>query len=1047
MSEEILKALMQLFAIITKQDEVASDDERTFVEHFLRLQLSSDVVKDYLSLYDSILEGTSEEKAQAEKQAEEGGKKKLTNVKDSVRTLSICKKINKTLTQKQKVVVLIRLYELINSSSGRTPQRMQIIDTVATVFNIEQEEYKLIEKFCLSEYPSRELDLKNVLLVIPGHERPVYEFAKSIRSEGLQGDLALVHIDSVDMYFLKYIGSSDILLNGLPIHKNQIYLFASGSTIKMPIGEPIYYSDVISRFLLDSNIQKLSFNVEKLEYKFPNGKIGLKELSISEGAGRLVGLMGGSGAGKSTLLNVLAGLEKPSSGHVLVNGVDLHKESKKVEGVIGYVAQDDILFEELSVYQNLYYNAKLCLGNLTEPELEQRVETVLKSLGLFEIKDIKVGNVLNKKISGGQRKRLNISLELIREPSILFLDEPTSGLSSRDSENVIDLLKELSLKGKLIFVVIHQPSSDIYKMFDKMIILDVGGYQIYYGHPVEAVMYFKKVTNQINSDIGQCNTCGNVNPELIFNTIDAKVVDEYGNLTENRKNTPQRWRDYFLQSFKGDKTEDISDKPPKTLFIPAKLKQFGVFITRDFLSKASNTQYLLINLLEAPILAFVLAFIIRYVDNPAKDTYHFGNNANIPAYMFMCIIVSIFMGLTVSAEEIIRDAKILKREKFLNLSRFSYLTSKVALLFTLSAVQSILFVLIGNAVLEIQGMTMSYWLLLFSCSCCANMIGLNISSTFNSAVTIYILIPILLIPQMILSGAIFSFDKLNRAIGNVEKVPLIADIMTSRWAYEALAVKQFKDNKYEKHIYELERLESVYDFKGVYWIPLMYIKLDHTIELSAKTDKDSRKELEENLFLLKNEIKKAIEEEEIKAKPSFNIDTFNLATKGASYAKVKDFLDVLKAEYAVKFSEANTIKDNKINNALKTAETAALFTEVKKGNYNESLSDLVKKLDSKNRIMEYKGKLLQVLDPVFLNPDLTGRSAIDYRTHLYSPKKPFFGKLFETFTFNIFVIWIMTILFFVSLYVNFLKKILELPSTIKTFRRAQFVTNIYKKLY
>ena len=285
---------------------------------------------------------------------------------------------------------------------------------------------------------------------------------------------------------------------------------------------------------------------------------------------------------------------------------------------------------------------------------------------------------------------------------------------------------------------------------------------------------------------------------------------------------------------------------------------------------------------------------------------------------------------------------------------------------------------------------------------------------------------------MILSGAIFSFDKLNKAIGNVEKVPLIADIMTSRWAYEALAVKQFKDNKYEKHLYELERLESVYDFKGVYWVPLMYTKLEHTTELAAKSDKDSKKELADNLLLLKNELNEAIQEEGIVAKPTFRIDTFNLATKPAAYTKVKDFLDVLKAEYAVKFSEANTIKDNKINNALKTKETAALFTEVKKGNFNESLNDLVKKLDNKNRIMEYKGRLLQVFDPVFLNPELKGRSALNYRTHLYSPKKPLFGKLFETFTFNICVIWIMTFLFFVSLYVNFLKKILELPTSIKT---------------
>lgn len=1034
MSEEILRALMQLFAIITKQDEGASKDEREFVDRFLRQQLSSEVVKDYLSLYDSFLMGDTQ---QEEKAGEEGAKKKLTNVKDSVRTLSICKKINKTLTQKQKVIVLIRLYELINSSQGTTPQRMQIIDTVATVFNIEQEEYKLIEKFSLSQYPSRELDIANVLLVIPGHEKPLYQNAKSIVSESLVGDMAIVHINSVDMFFLKYIGSSDILLNGFPLYTNQIYLFASGSTLKLPIGDPIYYSDIISRFLADSDIQQLSFNVESLEFKFPNGKIGLRNVNISEGAGRLVGLMGGSGAGKTTLLNVLAGLEKPSNGRVLVNGIDLHRDSGRVQGVIGYVAQDDILFEELSVFENLYLNAKLCLGNLTEEELVAKVDLVLKSLGLFEIKEIKVGNVLNKKISGGQRKRLNIALELIREPSILFLDEPTSGLSSRDSENVIDLLKELSLKGKLIFVVIHQPSSDIYKMFDKMIILDVGGYQIYYGNPVEAVMYFKRITDQLNSDVGQCHTCGNVNPELIFNTIDAKVVDEYGNLTDTRKNTPQKWREYFLSHQKHEKTEDINEEPPRSLFIPSKIKQFGVFIKRDFLSKISNTQYLMVNLLEAPVLAFILAFIIRYVDNPAIDSYHFGDNENIPAYMLMCIIVSLFMGLTVSAEEIIRDAKILKRESFLNLSRLSYLSSKVALLFFLSAIQTLTFVLIGNYVLEIKGMTMSYWLLLFSTSCCANMIGLNVSATFNSAVTIYILVPILLIPQMILSGAIFSFDKLNKVIGNVEKVPVIADLMTSRWAYEALAVKQFRDNNYEKHFYELDRQESVYDIKQVYWYPQMHDHINWAIENYGKKDPTSIEKATKAITVLRNEINKTQLHDHVRTKPHFDINTFNLNTKPEAYEPVKQFLDTLKAEYGQHFAEANTLKDNKINSALKTTETTAIFNATKKGNFNESLSDLVRKFDNKNRIMEYKGRLIQIYDPIFLYPDLAHRFALDYRTHLYSPKKPLFGKLFDTFTFNITVIWVMTLLFFLSLYLNVLRKILELPETIKTLTQKK----------
>src|SRR5690606_21175422 len=172
-------------------------------------------------------------------------------------------------------------------------------------------------------------------------------------------------------------------------------------------------------------------------YTFPNGGTGLRNVEVAEGPGKLIGIMGASGAGKTTLLNVLAGLEKPSKGRILINGFDVHTEKEKIHGVIGYVSQDDLLVEELTVYQNLYFNAKLCFAGHTEEEIHKRVMDVLTNLGLDQRKDLRVGSALDKTISGGQRKRLNIALELIREPAILFLDEPTSGLSSRDSENVI----------------------------------------------------------------------------------------------------------------------------------------------------------------------------------------------------------------------------------------------------------------------------------------------------------------------------------------------------------------------------------------------------------------------------------------------------------------------------------------------------------------------------------------------------------------------------------------------------------------------------------
>ncbi|HOY72733.1 MAG TPA: ABC transporter permease, partial [Tenuifilaceae bacterium] len=172
---------------------------------------------------------------------------------------------------------------------------------------------------------------------------------------------------------------------------------------------------------------------------------------------------------------------------------------------------------------------------------------------------------------------------------------------------------------------------------------------------------------------------------------------------------------------------------------------------RDLRSKISNSQYIILNLLETPILAFILAYVVRYIADPNSKIYIFRENENIPIYIFMALIVALFIGLTVSAEEIFRDRKILKREAFLNLSRSSYLLSKVAILFLLSAIQSATFILIANSILEIRDMYFDYWLVLFTTAAAANLLGLNISATFNSAVTIYIVIPLVMIPMMVLS--------------------------------------------------------------------------------------------------------------------------------------------------------------------------------------------------------------------------------------------------------------------------------------------------------
>jgi ABC-type multidrug transport system, ATPase component len=750
----------------------------------------------------------------------------------------------------------------------------------------------------------------------------------------------------------------------------------------------------------------------------------LREVTVCEESGNLVALMGASGAGKSTLLHVLNGTEKPSHGQVLINGIDIHRNPQKIKGVIGFVPQDDLLIEDLTVYQNLYFAAKLCFNHLSETEIDGLVMKTLEDLGLTETKDLKVGSPLRKTISGGQRKRLNIGLELLREPAVLFVDEPTSGLSSRDSENIIDLLKELSLKGKLVFAVIHQPSSDIFKMFDRLVILDTGGYQIYYGNPVDAVTYFKKNINLINSDQGECHVCGNVNPEQIFNIIETKVINEFGNFTNERKFSPEQWNNFFQERIKLPSVATVGETPHSTLRIPSWLKQTHLFSLRDWLSKLSNTQYVVINLLEAPILAFILAFIVRYynVDDPLKTGYIFSKNLNMPAYLFMSVIVALFMGLTVSAEEIIRDRRILKREKFLNLSRSSYIVSKISILFAISAIQTALFVLIGNSILEIEGMFFIYWGILFTTSCFANLLGLNISSAFNSAVTIYILIPVLLIPQLILSGVVVKFDKLNPVIGNTATVPFVGDLMASRWSFEASMVAQYKDNKFEQQFYLYDKIMADADYKKIYFIPELETRLDMVSQNYSNKDPKVRSRVLDNFTLLKNEMNEELNivgKQHFKSIESFTLEKFDSAV----YRETLSFLETMKKFYINRYNKADQEKERIINTMTDSPAKEKEFETYRSAYQNEAISELVKNTSETNRIIVKDSKFVQKIYPIYKDPD--PEHMVDFDAQFYMPSKHFLNQNIDTFFFNMGVIWSMTLALAIALYFEILRRIID----------------------
>jgi len=1017
MTESIINALVHLFAIIesAKEDLGSVDSGELVVKPYLNKELNNETLTteyiklfhDYLNFYRNQATFVSQNEVNIDS----------TSI---LQIAKICNQLNKELRISERMIVFLRLFELIVVDKKLSDKEEEFASLVALNFNLNQDDLKNLKTFIL--YPESEDIDKERLLVIDNKQtewpedmawvmrkKKKIDPVKHIYIENLFGNIKVLHLSSVNLYLFQYEGPLNLYQEGSKITAGKFYLLKPGSIIKGPNIHSIYESDITRNFIQDSIRTRVVLSGEDVEYKFKNSSNGIKPFTFYENSGELVGIMGGSGTGKSTLMNILNGKIKPHKGRIHVNGFSL--EQTTMEGVIGYVPQDDLLFEELTVYQNLYFNAKICFSDFSEDLIEKTIQSVLEDLDLEDIKDLKVGDPLNKMISGGQRKRLNIALELMREPSILYVDEPTSGLSSMDSEKMMRLLKDLAQKGKLVICIIHQPSSDIFKLFDKLWILDKGGYPVYNGNPIDAVVYFKTLNTHVNAAESECPRCGNVIPDQILQIIETKEINDLGRRTKKRRVSPSMWytkyKSNILPNVKRIKFESVL--PPTNFRIPSSFDQFKIFSKRNFLSKISNKQYVLINLFEAPLLAFILGYFSKF---SPEGVYSFANNINLPVYLFMSIVVALFMGLTISAQEIYKDRKITERESFLNLSRLSYINSKIVYLFVISAIQTLSFVLIGNYILEIEGMTHYYWLVLFSASCFANMVGLNISSAFNSVINIYILIPFILVPQLLLGGAMIKFDELHHSLSNQKNVPVVGDLMASRWAYEAIAVAQYRYNDYDKHFFEVNQEISENSFLRSFFIN--EIKSINDALLSGSLD-DTR--FEANLKILNNELNNLNLRHGYT--PFRSIEALSRTYNESIGKSIDNYLGDAKEYFNRRYVDSLNDRDSIYTSLIKKLGKEE-FLMLEKDNHNEFLEDLLMNKTNFKAIYKSKNELIQKKDPIFMIP----HSNVG-RAHFYAPYKVLGKHLVPTFVFNIVFIWIMSFVMYIFLLDNSLKKIIE----------------------
>ena len=957
MTDILLSSFLSLFALFGKKEQVDEAWAKTMLVSFLRHHFGIRNIDTYLGLYDDMR-----------------GAYELMDDEDLDTqgiVTSICSELHGKIRPSEAAMLLLRLMEFCDYRPGHSDELFQ---TMAKTFQVSEATFKNFVDFVAGK------ESRDVLV----HHLP-----------DTDGTLKTLLSPSGILLFT-YTGKDKVMLNDVPVLSGSFQVWLQSSVLKGKNGAPIYFSNILGAYKKargesDEKQVAVEFCGRDINFRFPNSDNGMHDLSFTLHQGELLAIMGGSGTGKTTLLSLLNGSLTPQEGTITINGHSITEPEAKA--LIGFVPQDDLLIEELTVYQNLWFTAKLCFEGMSEAELDRRVMKTLKDLGLDAAKDLKVGSAINKYISGGQRKRLNIALELIREPAVLFLDEPTSGLSSADTEKVINLLKEQTFKGKLIIVNIHQPSSDVYKLFDRLWLLDKGGYPVFDGNPIDAITYFKEAANYADAETSACPTCGNVNPEIVLNIIDEKALNNSGEISDERKMTPQEWHELYLKNREKQPELTVSKVPHSDQKKPGALKQLGIFLHRNIRTKITNIQYLCITLLEAPLLALVCALLTRYAP---PEGYSVMDNKNLVSYFFMAIIVATFLGMSGSAEEIIKDRALLKREKFLQLSYTSYIGSKIIYMAIVCMIQTLLFILVGNFVMELQGLFGTWWLILFVTALLSSLVGLLLSQCLSSIVAIYISIPILLIPQILLCGLVVSFSDLTpkSTTGNV---PVIGDLIPSRWAYEALAVTSFTDNAYKAPFFELDKKKYENQYYNMGFLD----------------------ELQSQLETMKDEEKRGKE-----------VNPSHMETIRMNLPELTDYcgMDAYKGDYSYeslrqymkeaerilsKRSNETTLKADRLMAEMVREQGKDAVLELKREHYNLNLEDCVIGANQKRMLDVIDNHIVARTGIIYLTP----KSKVG-RAPFYSSEKILGSWHIKTLWYNLGILLVMSIVIAIFLFAD-----------------------------
>jgi ABC transport system ATP-binding/permease protein len=516
----------------------------------------------------------------------------------------------------------------------------------------------------------------------------------------------------------------------------------------------------------------------------------LDPVSLTIFPSELVALMGPAGAGKTTFLKAIIGYTPPTEGRVLFNGYDLYQFYDRFRQQMSYVPQDDIVHPQLTVREALYFSARL-RTDLSDGEIEKRIDTVLASLGISKKKDSIIGSPERKVLSGGERKRVNIAMELIAAAPVIFLDEPTSGLSSYDAENVMQVLRKLSAEGTTVVTTIHQPSLNIFRQFDSLIMISKDqnsskcGALAYFGPAFpDSIEFFdpleaKRVQAQPGKELG---------PEMLLTGLAKRPTSDWVSTYE---------KSHFHKLYVTERVGKIPSPPrtnPKSSISDFGIGQWWTLVRRNWILKVRDRAQSLILLLQAPFFAALVAVVfrsLRYSNLP-----EFQRSAqHATGIEFLLVVAAVWFGCNNVARDIVGEQAIYQRERMVNLKLPSYLFSKLAIAAVLNFFQCLLLLGIVTLACDLRGNFLVALGMLYLSALVGSSIGLCVSAIASTTEAAIATLPLILLPVIALGGGLSPIPEMKGP------VPWVATAVPSRWAFEAMFLNEARAKSHGQNFY------------------------------------------------------------------------------------------------------------------------------------------------------------------------------------------------------------------------------------------------------